>query len=90
MKTSGPGVNRVRRTLTERYRAVAWQNHSYPSSSYTLLPTVNLFFFFFFLSGYLSGFAGAIVLDKKIEKHLRIAKSLVVWTHAREAAEIQV
>lgn len=45
MKTSGSGVNQVRRTLTERYRAVAWQDHSYPSSSYTLLPTVNLFFF---------------------------------------------
>lgn len=87
MKTSGPGVNQVRRTLTERYRAVAWQDHSYPSSSYILLPTVNLFFFFY---GYLSGFTGVIGLDKKIEKHLRIAKSLVVWTHAREAAEIQV
>ena len=60
-------------------RAVARQDpHPHHSSSSVLPPKVNLPF-----SGYLAGFTGEISLDKKIEKHLRIAKSLVVWAHRR-------
>lgn len=56
-------------------QAVAQQDpHPHHSSSSTLLFTLNLPF-----SGYLAGFTREISLDKKIEKHLRIAKSVVVW-----------
>lgn len=65
--------------LTGRVQAVARQDaHPHHLSSSTLLPTVRLPF-----SGYLAGFTGEISLDKKIEKYLRIAKSLVVWAHRR-------
>jgi len=55
-------------------QAVARQDpHPHHWSSSRVLPTVNLPF-----CGFLSGFTGEISLEKKIEKHLRIAKSLAV------------
>lgn len=62
----------------EVWAAAQQDSHPHHLSSSTTLSTVNLPF-----SGYLAGFTGEISLGKKIEKHLRIAKSLVVWAHSR-------